>query len=215
MQRIITTFVTLALTATLLSAQDNDYQTTMKEIVSSIQTAAQGEDLTPQANQLERIAAVEQKEWLPLYWASFCYMLKSLTESNGAKKDIILEKAEALIGKADSIQAKNDEILVLKANLASIRIGVDPQGRWQKYGAISGAAITAAKAVNAENPRIVLHEAQGIFYTPEAFGGGKEKALPLIKTAIEKFEKFKPTSDLMPNWGKEVAQYMLIEAEKN
>ena len=71
-----------------------------------------------------------------------------------------------------------------------------------------------AQKLNPENPRAKMLEAQGIFYTPEAFGGGKQKALPLIKEALAKFDAFKPSSDIMPNWGLFIVKYMATEAEK-
>ncbi len=214
MKRITLFFFVLGLNLDLLSAQDNDYKTNMKEVVESIQSSDFGEDLTPYANQMERIAAVEKKEWLPLYWASFCYMMKAYMEPVNEKKDQLLEKSEQLIATADSLQPKNDEIAVLRANIASARLAVDPMSRWMKYGPISAGFITQAKGINPDNPRIALHEAQGTFYTPEAYGGGKEKALPLIKTAIDLFAKFKPASEIMPNWGESAAQYLLTEAQK-
>ncbi len=215
MKRIILIFSILATTLSFSYAQNEEYKTIMKELVDSIQTAKWGVDLLPYANQLERVAAVETKEWLPNYWAAYCYMNKSYSESVAEKKDIILEKAESLIATADKLMPANDEIEVLKANIASARMAVDPQNRWQKYGAIVGQALGNAQKLNPENPRTKMLEAQGIFFTPEAYGGGKQKALPLIKVALEKFEKFKPTSPIMPNWGETVVKYMLGEAEKS
>lgn len=214
MKRITFLFLIVTACFSTISAQDNDYHASMKEVVDEIQSAPFGTDMTDAANQMERIAAVEKKEWLPLYWAAFCYMMNSYTEPSSDKKDLLLEKCETLLAAADSLNATSDELAVLRANVASARLAVDPMNRWQKYGALSAAAIAKAKSINAANPRIALHEAQGVFYTPEAYGGGKQKALPLIKTAIEQFAKFKPASDIMPNWGEAAAQYMLTEAEK-
>lgn len=214
MKRIAFLFLIVTACFSKVNAQDNDYHATMKEVVDEIQSAPFGTDLTDAANQMERIAAVEKKEWLPLYWAAFCYMLNSYAEPSSDKKDLLLEKCETLLAAADSLSPTSDELAVLRANVASARLSVDPMNRWQKYGALSAAAIAKAKSINAANPRIALHEAQGIFYMPEAYGGGKQKALPLIKTAVEQFGKFKPTSDIMPNWGESVAKYMLAEAEK-
>lgn len=214
MKRTLLLILLAGLNYTLATAQSEEYQSTMEDVVTNIQSSEFGEDLTPYANILERVAAVETKEWLPPYWAAFCYMMKSYTEPVSEKKDILLEKAEKLIVTAGELSPDNDEVEVLKANIASARLAVDPQNRWQKYGAISAAAITKAKAVNPGNPRITLHEAQGIFYTPEAFGGGKQKALPLIKAAIEQFEAFKPASSIMPDWGAIAARFMLDEAQK-
>ena len=215
MKRIILIISILATSFSASFAQSADYATTMKSIVDSIQTAKRGADLMPFANQMERIAAVETKEWLPNYWAAYCYMSKSYGEKTGDKKDILLEKAESLTAAADKLSPANDEIEVLKANIANARIAADKMNRWEKYGAIVSKALGNAKKLNPQNPRAQLLEAQSIFYTPEAYGGGMKKALPLIKGAIEKFENFKPTSDLMPNWGLSTAKYFLSEAEKS
>ena len=214
MKRIILIFSILATTVMSSNAQSEEYVSSMKEIVDSIQTSKWGTDLIPYANQLERVAGVETKEWLPNYWAAYCYMNKSYMEPISEKKDLLLEKAEKLIATAEQLMPNNDEIEVLKANIASARMAVDPQSRWQKYGAISGEALGKAIKINTENPRAKLLQAQGIFYTPEAFGGGKQKALPLIKEALAKFEAFKPASAIMPNWGLFIAKYMMSEAEK-
>jgi hypothetical protein len=197
-----------------LAAQKEDFTDAMQPIVDSLHQVAWGTDLQDYANQLERIATAEPKEWLPRYWAAYCYMNIAFLEKSPEKKDLLLNKADAFVAGAEAISADNDELEVLKANLASARIGVDPMGRWQKYGAVSEAAIAKAKKLNATNPRIYLHEAQGVFFTPETYGGGKQKALPLIKIAIQHFEQFKPVSSIMPNWGNATALYMLKEAEK-
>ena len=123
-------------------------------VVADIQGAQFGEDLQPFANTLERIAAAEPKEWLPSYWGAFCYMMKSFTEPVVEKKDQYLEKAEKLVTTADELNPNNDEVEVLKANIASARMAVDPMNRWQKYVPISSAAIAKAKALNPLNPRL-------------------------------------------------------------
>jgi hypothetical protein len=211
-----TIIIALSIFANLFqaNAQSEEYLESMKETVTSIQTAAWGTDLQPFANQMERIASAEPKEWLPQYWAAFCYLNISYAEKTVEKKDLILDKADKFVAAAEALSANNDEIEVLKANLASARVAADPMSRWQKYGALSTAALEKATTLNAANPRIYLHQATGIFFTPEAYGGGKKNALPLIKTAIEHYEKFKPTSEIMPNWGLTTAQYLLAEAEK-
>jgi hypothetical protein len=214
MKRIILIFSLLAMAFSTSFAQSEDYTATMKTIVDSIQTAKRGADLTPYANQLERVASVETKEWLPNYWAAYCYMTKSYGEKAAEKRDALLEKAEKLVAAADKLNPANDEIEVLKANIANARMAVDPQTRWQKYGDIVAKGLDNAQKLNPQNPRAKLLEAQGIFFMPEAYGGGKKKALPLLEDAVAKFESFKPTSTLMPNWGANTAKYFIAEASK-
>ncbi len=198
-------------TQAIASAQNPAYVKTMEEVVTKIQAAPFTEDLTPYANQLEQMAAAESKEWLPRYWAAYCYTLKSISETDFDKKDAVLEKAERLLADAEKLSPNNDEIEVMKATVAGARLAVDPQNRWQKYGQISETAVAAAKKINPENPRIKLLEGQSIFYTPEDYGGGKKKAEPLLKEALEKFATFKPASILHPNWGLSTTQYMLSQ----
>lgn len=214
MKRILMYILFGGLNYSIAVAQGSEYQQAMEAVVADIRAAGFEEDLTPYANTVERIAAAEPKEWLPPYWAAFCYMLRSFTEPIVEKKDMLLEKAEMHIATAEKLKPENDEIEVLKANIASARLAVDPQNRWMKYGPISQAATVKAKSINPANPRVALLEAQSVFYTPEAYGGGKQKALPLIKTTIEQFKAFQPTSSIMPDWGLEAAEYMLKEAEK-
>jgi hypothetical protein len=211
MKRILLIISLLAFCMKPSFAQNPEYVKVMEEVVTNVQSAKFGEDLTSFANQFERIASAETKEWLPNYWGAYCYMMKSYSEQNSAKKDILLEKAEALIANADKLLPKNDEIEVMKANIANARMAVDPQSRWQEYGQISATALQNATKINAENPRAKLLQAQTVFYTPEAFGGGKKKAEPVLQEAVEKFGKFKPSSTIMPNWGEATAKYMLSQ----
>ncbi|MEZ4903699.1 MAG: hypothetical protein R2822_19055 [Spirosomataceae bacterium] len=209
--KTILLFISFVGLQSIAFAQNPHYLKTMEEVVTKIQTAAFTDDLTPTANQFERIATAEPKEWLPNYWAAYCYLMKSYNEPIAEKKDVLLEKAEKLIGIAEKMEANNDEIEVMKANIASVRLSVDPQNRWQEYGAISGAALAKAKKINPENPRAKLLEAQGVFYTPESYGGGKNKAEPILKEALEKFTKFKPISTIHPNWGESVVKYFISQ----
>lgn len=211
MKQIILLVIAFLGTQAVASAQNPEYIKAMEEVVTKVQAAPFTEDLTPYANQLERIAAAESKEWLPKYWAAYCYTLRSLSETNSDKKDVVLEKAEQLLASAEKLSPNNDEIEVMKATVAGARLAVDPQNRWQKYGQISETAVASAKKINPENPRIKLLEGQSIFYTPEAYGGGKKKAEPLLKEALEKFATFKPASILHPNWGLSTTQYMLSQ----
>ncbi len=211
MKRILLTISLLAVIFTKTFAQSSEYLKAMEEAVATVQTAQFGTDLSENANQFERISMAETKEWLPNYWAAYCLMMNSYAEQNADKKDILLEKAEKLVANAEKLMPNNDEIEVLKANIASARMAVAPQDRWQQYGAISGKALQAAIKINPENPRAKLLQAQGIFYTPEAYGGGKLKAKPLLEEAIEKFSKFKPATSISPNWGEMTAKWTLSQ----
>ena len=125
---------------------------------------------------------------------------------------MLLDKADKFLAAAEKIQPKNDEIEVMKAYLAGARMAVAPQDRWQKYGGAVGMSLQNAYKLNPENPRAKMLEAQGIYFTPEAYGGGKKKAAPLFEEALKKFAKFKPASSIAPSWGERATTWLLSQA---
>lgn len=170
------------------------------------------------ANQFERIASAEPKEWLPRYYAGLEYVFLGFTGKTEAEKDKYLDQADANLKAAEAIVASanrpdNDELAVLKAYIAQARMVVDPANRWQQYGPPFQAGLEKAKALNANNPRIYVLEGTSLMYTPEQFGGGPGAACPVLKQAVEKFATFKPVSDLHPMWGKENIEPLLAKCK--
>ncbi|MES2516620.1 MAG: hypothetical protein V4585_00850 [Bacteroidota bacterium] len=211
MKRIIFSIIMFSFIFLKSQAQNPAYTKAMEGLVYEIQTTQFGMPLQPLANKIERIAATEKTEFLPNYWVAYCYLMDSYVEQDGGKKDMLLDKADSFLENADKLVKDNEEVEILRANLASARMAVSPQDRWMKYGGKVEKALNSAKKINEENPRIALLVAQGIFYTPEAYGGGKEKSKPVFEKALEQFAKFKPVSNIHPNWGETVAKWMLSQ----
>jgi len=61
------------------------------------------------------------------------------------------------------------------------------------------------------NPRALMQMAQMKFYTPPAFGGGKDAGIELLKKSIAAYDSFKPASELDPSWGKPYAINLLAQ----
>jgi cytochrome c-type biogenesis protein CcmH/NrfG len=211
MKRILLVVSILSLVFTKTFAQNPAYVSAMENAVGLLSEFENTENNKQAVNQLERIAAAEPKEWLPSYWAAYGLINLNYAEADADKKDIILDKADKFLAIAEKLQPNNDEIEVMKAYLASARMAVAPQDRWQKYGGMVGSALKNATKLNPENPRAKLLEAQGIYYTPEAFGGGKKKSQPIFEEALNKFSKFNPATSIAPNWGERVAKWMLSQ----
>lgn len=211
MKRILLVISILSLIFTKTFAQNKEYISAMENAIGLLGEFENTENNKQALSQLERIAAAEPKEWLPNYWAAYALINLNYAETDADKKDIILDKAEKFLTTAEKLQANNDEIEVLKAYLASAKMAVAPQDRWQKYGSIVEKALKTATTINPENPRATLLAAQGVFYTPEAFGGGKKKSEPIFEEAINKFARFKPATSIAPSWGERVAKYLLSQ----
>jgi hypothetical protein len=146
---------------------------------------------------------------LTYYYASYLNAVTVFIDTTTGNKDIILDKAEKLLSAADSLEPDNSEIYTIKAMISQGRLIVDPQNRWMKYGPLFSNFISKAKELDPENPRPVFIYAQNILYTPAQFGGGKDKALPHLKEAEEKYKNFEPETDLHPDWGEAVLKSTL------
>jgi hypothetical protein len=194
----------------ILFAQSDKYMGSMKSNISLLDSAFQKGNFAELANNFERIGDAEKTQWLPYYYASYATVMSALVNQDKSKSDAIADKAEELIVKAEALAGKeNSEIDVIKSMIASAHMMVDPQTRWQQYGAASASNIEKAKQLDPTNPRPVYLEGQAKFYTPESFGGGKAPAKVLFEKALGMFDTFKPKSPLDPAWGKSATQYFL------
>jgi hypothetical protein len=93
--------------------------------------------------------------------------------------------------------------------IATLRMLVNPQQRWQQYGAVIQTELEKAKSQDPSNPRPYYIQGNNLRNTPEQFGGGCSTAKPLLDQALQKYETFKPASAIAPNWGKERTQQLL------
>ena len=190
-------------------AQNQQYYQSMGQNLQMFATAQSAQDWQNIANQFERIANVEKKEWLPLYYAAQATIFMAFTEQDKTKIDAYLDIAQKFVDRAFAITPNESEMHVLQGLLYQARIGVDMMARGMQYSMMADESFEKAKELNPENPRIYYLKGQSVYYTPEAFGGGKQNALPLFKQAKEKFDKFEPATPISPNWGKEQNEQLL------
>lgn len=205
-------FNTIVCFASLTFAQSDKYTSAMKTniaLLDSMMVKGNGAEL---ANNFERIADAEKTQWLPYYYAALGAVSQAYTEKDNSKKDAIADRAQQLIDKAEAILGKeNSETDVIKSMIATAHMMVDPQSRYMTYGPSSSGFIEKSKSLDSTNPRPVLLEAESKFYTPEAYGGGKDVAKEYFDKANALNEKFKPETELSPNWGKNSIQYFLSQ----
>lgn len=217
MKKLIITSVFL-LSMVLVFAQNEKYVKAMETRIASMDTTKQSTGFLELSNAFERIGDAEKNQWLPYYYGAFSavqagYSINGAQMGGNADKvDPICDKAEALLNKAEALSKDNSEIYVIKKMIASLRMLGDPMNRYMQYGPIASEALAVAQKLNPDNPRIYLMMGQDKFYTPEQFGGSKAEAKKLFGYAMQKFETYKPESSLSPNWGKNMTQYYLSQA---
>jgi tetratricopeptide (TPR) repeat protein len=179
------------------------YEKAMSQSMENLFQAKTIPEYVEVANQFERISNIEKAEWLPLYYASFAYIMISFQETENVKKDQNLDQAQKYLDQALKIDPNESELYMLQGFLYPSRITIDPMNRGITLMPEMNKALDKALELNPDNPRVYYLRATMTFHMPEAYGGGAAKALPLYQIAQEKFGIFKPKTALSPNWGKE------------
>ena len=205
-------FTALILFAAFAFAQSDKYESAMKAGISQLDSLMQKNNFEDLSNSFVRIGDAEKTKWLPYYYAAYSTAAQALQEKDNSKKDALADKASDLIKKAETILGKeNSETDVIKAMIATAHMTVDPQSRYMTYGPDITANIQKSETLDPTNPRPVLFEAENKFFTPEAYGGGKDAAKELFDKASQLYNTFKPETDLSPNWGKSTLNYFLSQ----
>lgn len=206
--------VTVAFFATTGFAQSEKYIASMKANIAAIDTSFKNpQNLLDLANKFERIAVAEKTQWLAYYYAALCQVNYTYMEKDKTKIDAIADKATELIDKADALNANNSEISCVKSMIASAHMMVNPMQRFMEYGQEAQTFIETAMQQDPTNPRPEYLKGQGLKYTPEQFGGGCATAKPVLQSSLDKYNKFKPASEIHPNWGKQRVEMLIGECK--
>jgi len=203
-------FILAMILLSVFGKANDAYQKAMSQSIEKLFQAKTIPEYVEIANQFERISQIEKAEWLPLYYASFSYIMISFQEAENAKKDMYLDQAQKYLDRAMAIESNESELYMLQGFLYPSRINIDPMARGMLYMG----KMNESLALNPDNPRVYYLRATMTYHMPEAYGGGAAKALPLFQTAAEKFQIFKPKTELSPNWGKEMNEAELKKIQE-
>ncbi len=198
--------LTLGLFSFLVMGQEDRYTSAMKSAIEKMDQATEPAEFVESANLFERIASAEKSRWMPYYYASYSLVVMSFEESDGGKKDQVLDRAQELLDYALKLEPEESELHVLQAFLYPSRIMVDPMGRGMTYIEKIFTELETAKSLNPENPRIYFLDGVNKVNLPSSMGGGADVAKPILEEALLKFEAFNNPDPLWPNWGKEGTQ---------
>jgi hypothetical protein len=190
-------------------ATSPEYHDAMLLNIKNIDTTKTGDDFIALAGTFERIASVEKDEWLPLYYASYCYIQASFNVKDEDKKDVMADKAIELIDNVSKIRPTESELFTLSGFADMAKLSAKPMQRGMTYMSKIRESMNKAMELNPKNPRPMYLLGLLTYNTPEMWGGGKDKAMPQLKEAQEKFNNFVPENDLSPAWGKSGCEYFI------
>ena len=188
----------LAVTSTVYSSK---YEEVMQTNIDKMYELTSSVELQALANQFERIGNAEQDQWLPAYYSAYCFVCSTFFDNMDAD-DIHkqLDKAQNVIDQLLKKNSNESEIYALQAFVYQLRITDMSKGA--KYSRKAAETISVAEKLNPENPRVYYLRGSNTYHTPKFFGGGADKAKPDLEKAAKMFATTRPTSKLLPNWGR-------------
>ncbi|MDP4224096.1 MAG: hypothetical protein Q8868_12365 [Bacteroidota bacterium] len=209
MKLAVNTFAVLLISGFPLFVEAQTLEESLKNTYLQMDSAKTLPDMMRVSAQFDMIADKWNNEWSSNYSAALVKAIISFMEPDNKRKDLLLDEADRYLEKVKSLGSKDDETWVLAALITNARIAVDGQNRGMQYGGVFNQYIEKARSINPDNPRIYYLKGSSLFYQPEMFGGGKEKAKPYLEKARELFGKEAKGITFKPRWGEKQNQDLL------
>ncbi|MGI4762403.1 MAG: hypothetical protein ACRYF0_16960 [Janthinobacterium lividum] len=190
--------------AQITPAAPAGYAEQLGATIAQVMHTGDAAELQALAAKLERAATVAPADWLPRYYQTYALVISAFqSKESTAAKDQILDQAESALAQARRLKGDESELLALQAYLYQARLSFQPMARAQEYLPKVTDAVDQAEALNPANPRPYLIEANNVYHTPPAYGGGAAAARPLYEQAKTRFAAFRPAGPLAPSWGQD------------
>jgi len=168
---------------------------------------------TEAVNMFERIASVEQDNWLPPFYAATILIIDGFSIKDETTLTTQLNKAQEYLDAATAISENNPEIIITQALLNTVYVAFDGQ----KYGMVisqkNAQLYAQALAIDSNNPRVVLGKAQWDIGGAKFFGQSTEAFCEEIKRSIELFKTEVKKGEFHPFGGIERAEAALKDCE--
>lgn len=193
------------------------YEKAMGEKIAKTEQHLTSDEFTALANDFTRIGDKEKSQYLPYYYAALTTVQKgrvAMREGKMDTLDAIADEAQKSLDKSIELSPENPENYILQKMIHSLKMMVDPMSRFMSEGMLAAEALSKAEKLDPENPRISLLKGEDVYFTPEQFGGSKEKGKELVNKSLKQFETYKIKSSMAPNWGKSEAEYMISNVMK-
>lgn len=205
----LTTILLLMVLSPIFSKGDSTYEKAMKDALGKLNQAASIEDFQQVANQFDRIANVENDNWLPAYHAAYVKVMMAAMEQDVQKKDPYLDAAQQNLDAVEAMEHDAVERLALQGFLTMIRMSVDP-ARGMELGMDCGMVVNQAYNMNNQNPRAVLMLAQFNHGSASYMGQDTSESCAMFDEVLKLLDEAESTEadPFLPSWGRNMATMM-------
>ena len=184
------------------------FETEMGKAMTEFGEAKSADEMEKVAQHFDRIAKVENKNWLPVYYAMFIRTLNAFSQDKNAAIKKVDEFEGLYSGLEEMEGADKSELLALRGLFRTVKVAKDPQ----TYGmSLSGAIIKDyddALKLNPNNPRAMYLMAQYNMGGAQFWGKDPKEYCPQIENAKTLFSTQK-TEGFVPKWGEQQVDEIL------
>lgn len=216
MKKLVLTIAVAIFALNYSFANDPAYLQAMGKQLQAFCQAQTPDELKEVANAFGRIANMNEKEWLPGYYASLCLVNAGFRSDDSKTKDAFFTQAQNRLDLVIKAHGENSEIIALRGFSYLGELSVDPQTRGQHLSQLVMEELGKALSMNPENPRAMIMMAQMQLGMAKFFGSGPEKACGMAEKSIALFEKEANTENknpFAPTWGKDMAEKMVAQCK--
>lgn len=196
----------LLITATAVKADDfKDAMIKAKKNLTDATNTMDEKQLLKVRGEYERILQLKQDEWLVNYFIAYVDYNLAYTGMSEGKNDMEKMKkynnsAIELINKAIEQKSDFSESYILKYGLNFNRFVYEME-KMMEIATTSAQLEQKIKAMDNDNPRFQYLLGASAYFTPENFGGGVSKSIPIFEKSIQLFSSRIEKEEYYPDWG--------------
>ena len=202
----------VSLTIPALS-NDGKYVEAMQKSIQTLYDAQTPTDIQNAVNSIERIGSAEKTKWEPFYYAAFGYVRLAAKETDGGKKDGLLDLAKISLEKAKALRKDDSEIVAMEGFITMVRITVDPATRGPQFAGLAMQTYQTALSLNPNNPRALGLLANMQFGTSQFFNQAPTEACATAAKALALFAEDGSENPLAPKWGKKMTEEVILNCQ--
>ncbi|MEL7161506.1 MAG: hypothetical protein AAFN92_12180 [Bacteroidota bacterium] len=201
-------YLTLLLGSIHLCAQ-TDYQQRLGQTLGQLAQAESATDYGQCATAFANLSTSTDASWHANYYLALSKVAESFRTEGADERDLLVDEAQEALDAAEEAGAEEVEVTALQARVQQARISVDAENRTMQIGPSVLSMLFSARAKSPNHPRILFLLGQTVARTPAAYGGGQEKAFPLVQASVTAFENWQSADPFAPQWGASEAAALL------
>lgn len=204
MQTFLVT-ISLFITTAISCFAQSPYEQGMQKALGAWQNGD-----TTQATQIfERIAAAEQDDWLPSYYAAMITIIGSFNVQEEAARAAQLEQAQQYLNDAKSRSNNHPEVMVLEAQWYTSWVAFDGEKYGMQYAPKVSQIYQEAAAIAPENPRVVFGAIEWEMGSARYFGADVAPYCEKLQKALLLYNTFESDVPFYPSHGLEYGQNVI------